>query len=104
MQSPLDGTGLDGLRKELLDTLVRDPKRTRRVEIQKGQDMTKGILCPDCWTKEDLIAEATGIGQRARRVQVEYYRAGHWSVWVGRCVPCDLILYVMRREMEQMTA
>lgn len=93
---PLNDRGRSPLRVELIDTLVRDPKKTRRIEIEKGQDMAAGILCPECWTEAHLTAAINGSGEQARRVPVEYFRNSHWSVWVGRCVPCDLILYVMR--------
>lgn len=92
----MDGTGRSPLRVELIDALVREPKKTRRVAIQKGQQMADGILCPECWTEAHLIAAELGSGEQARRVPVEYFRNNHWSVWVGRCVPCDLILYTMR--------
>ncbi len=84
------------LRVELVDKLVTDPHKTRRIELGKGQDMTGGLLCPECVTEADLTAAITRKGQPTRLVPVEYFRSKHWSVWVGRCVPCDLILYAMR--------
>ncbi len=84
------------LRVALIDSLVTDPHKTRRLEMGKGQDMTAGVLCPECWTEANLTAAINGSGEEARLVPVEYFRKGHWSVWVGRCTPCDLILYVMR--------
>ncbi len=96
MSGPMEGTGRSPLRVELINALVRDPHKTRRIEIQKGQDMMGGVLCPECWTEAGLLAAIRGTGEQARRVPVEYFQSGHWSVWVGQCVPCDLILYAMR--------
>lgn len=94
--SPLPTEGRSPLRVELIDKLVQEPKRCRRLAVDTGQDMTKGLLCPECWTEAQLTAALLGTGEQARQVPVEYFRSGHWSVWVGRCIPCNLLLYAMR--------
>lgn len=83
---PIPDEGRSPLRIELIDSLVRDPHKTRRLEMDKGQDMEGGVLCPECWTEANLTAAINGTGQEARRVPVEYFQSSHWSVWVGRCV------------------
>lgn len=84
------------LRTELVRRLARETEKTRRIHRQAGDDMTKGMLCPDCAADVAKWDEECGRFEKGQRVKSEFFQTGHWSVWVGRCVPCDLILYAMR--------
>jgi hypothetical protein len=81
---------------DLLRRLARGTEKTRRIERLPGDDMTKGLLCPDCAADAAKWDEQIGRFEKGARIEPEYFRSNHWSVWVARCLPCDLILYAMR--------
>ena len=88
------------LRQQLIHSLVKETEKTRRVDAIPGQDMTQGVTCPDCAPPKVVLAEAIGPPTKWRKVDLEYFKTEKWSVWVGRCEHCDMLIYAMRLDLD----